>query len=286
MKFRSLIRRVFHVENVHPSSSPIPFRQNDFKCWDTLNSFKIEQRGSFWVLQNYIRANRWFRCDESVTLATASDPTFLDNLPDLVERWRGPISLALYTPRTDFETTLSKIKHLKICGSPLISEFVTFHFYFEGVHRPSIIPHQGSEQLADADQVQKLCSSKHKLNTTNSYRKQRGLPFPINVGRNVARDAATTYFILSSSINFYPSENLIPNFLAMVKKDEYLTRETNRSVFVLPAFEVEEKTNIPSNKTELVSELLLNFNTDKNISSSFEREQSLAQIQRVQFSCI
>lgn len=235
---------------------------------DKVNSLKIEQRGSFWVLQNYIRANRWFRCDESVTLAAVGDPTFLENLSFLVERWKGPISLALYTPRTDFEAALSKIKYLKICGSPLISEFVTFHFYFEGDHRPSDIPREDNGLLTDEDQMQRLCSAaspERQLNTTNLYRKRKGLPFPINVGRNVARNAATTHFILSGGIKFYPSENLIPSFLAMVKRDEYFTRKTNRSVFVLPAFEVEEKTNIPSNKTELVSELslkLTNFETN------------------------
>ncbi len=38
-----------------------------------------------------------------------------------------------------------------------------------------------------------------------SYKESNQLEYPINVARNVAREAANTYFIFSSDIELYPS---------------------------------------------------------------------------------
>lgn len=45
------------------------------------------QRGDFWVLRNYVRADHGpLRCYETVTYTTHADYTFLDNLVPLLER--------------------------------------------------------------------------------------------------------------------------------------------------------------------------------------------------------
>lgn len=45
------------------------------------------QRGDFWVLKNYIRAEHGeLRCFQTVTYTTHADYTFLDNLIPLLER--------------------------------------------------------------------------------------------------------------------------------------------------------------------------------------------------------
>ena len=46
-------------------------------------------RGDHWVLYNYIRATKTFSCNESITLTTNCDPTYLDNLEPLIKRY-GP----------------------------------------------------------------------------------------------------------------------------------------------------------------------------------------------------
>lgn len=46
-----------------------------------------EQRGDFWVLKNYIRAEHGeLKCFETITYTTHADYTFLDNLVPLLER--------------------------------------------------------------------------------------------------------------------------------------------------------------------------------------------------------
>jgi beta-1,4-glucuronyltransferase 1 len=72
------------------------------------------------------------------------------------------------------------------------------------------------------------------INDTERYTKSKNLTYPVNVGRNVARDAALTHFILASDIELYPSPNLPEKFLKMVAKmsDEALSkpRWVNESV--------------------------------------------------------
>ena len=47
-----------------------------------------QQRGDYWVLENYLPAMMSFRCDESITFATHGEYTFLDNLGPITSRWQ------------------------------------------------------------------------------------------------------------------------------------------------------------------------------------------------------
>lgn len=106
------------------------------RCMDIDLQPSIKQRGNYWVLYNYVQAEKTFHCYESITYTTQSDYTFLDNLIPLVDRWKGPISVALYAPGEDFHVTVDSIAYLRNCETPLIKKFVTFHIFFEGEHIP------------------------------------------------------------------------------------------------------------------------------------------------------
>lgn len=106
------------------------------RCMDVDLQPAIKQRGNFWVLYNYVLAEKTFHCYESVTYTTQSDYSFLDNLIPLVERWKGPISVALYAPGEDFHVTVDSIAYLRNCETPLIKKYVTFHIFFEAEHTP------------------------------------------------------------------------------------------------------------------------------------------------------
>uniref|UniRef100_A0A336MEP2 CSON000498 protein n=1 Tax=Culicoides sonorensis TaxID=179676 RepID=A0A336MEP2_CULSO len=108
-------------------------------CNNKKNDFRIERRGSYWVLKNYIPAKFVPKCYESVTYTTHADFTFLDNLIGLVKRWLAPISVAVYAPGTDFQIALKSVMYLRNCAKefPLIRKFVTFHFYLDRNHTPN-----------------------------------------------------------------------------------------------------------------------------------------------------
>lgn len=106
------------------------------KCLDKPLLFKTQQRGDYWVLYNYIQAERTFKCHESITYTTHADYSFMDNLVPLLERWQGPVSIALHAPGTDFKNTLDSIAYLRDCTDSLVKELVTFHIYFSTKHVP------------------------------------------------------------------------------------------------------------------------------------------------------
>ncbi|KAL4703562.1 hypothetical protein ACJJTC_006121 [Scirpophaga incertulas] len=90
-----------------------------------------------------------------------------------------------------------------------------------------------------------------------SYRKEHNMIYPINVGRNVARNASRTNYFIVSDIEMVPSAGLAPKFLTMVRK---LMGDKKRdegcifakTVFVVPLFEVERGEEIPHDKDTLV----------------------------------
>lgn len=58
------------------------------KCYDKPYEPETLQRGDFWVLKNYVRAEHGeLKCHESITYTTHADYTFLDNLIPLLERY-------------------------------------------------------------------------------------------------------------------------------------------------------------------------------------------------------
>ncbi|XP_028159551.1 uncharacterized protein LOC114352229 [Ostrinia furnacalis] len=90
-----------------------------------------------------------------------------------------------------------------------------------------------------------------------TYRREYNMIYPINVGRNVARNASRTNYFIVSDIEMVPSDGLAPKFLTMVRK---LMGDKKRdegcifakAVFVVPLFEVERGEEIPRDKDTLV----------------------------------
>ncbi|XP_022836267.1 uncharacterized protein LOC111363653, partial [Spodoptera litura] len=86
-----------------------------------------------------------------------------------------------------------------------------------------------------------------------TYRKNTLMTYPINVGRNVARNASMTNYFLVSDIEMVPSNGLAPKFLKMLRKLMGNQRRDSgcvflKTVFVVPLFEVERGEVIPRNK--------------------------------------
>lgn len=52
------------------------------------------------------------------------------------------------------------------------------------------------------------------------YKTQKKLLYPVNVGRNIARDAALTHFMLASDIELYTNPGFVRKFLEMIARNE------------------------------------------------------------------
>ncbi|KAM3965983.1 beta-1,4-glucuronyltransferase 1 [Aphomia sociella] len=100
------------------------------------------------------------------------------------------------------------------------------------------------------------CSGLESFDIT-TFRRENNMIYPINVGRNVARNAARTNYFIVSDIEMVPSDGLAPKFLTMVRK---LMGDKKRddgcifakTVFVVPLFEVEKGEEMPRDKDTLI----------------------------------
>ena len=230
------------------------------KCHDKNVEPRTAQRSDFWVLYNYVPASRKFRCHETITYTTHADYTFLDNLDPLLERWQGPVSLAIHAPGTDFAPTLEAIRYARDCMSPLISELVTFHIFFGTRHVPKHVP-LSSVVLAESANCS-LPAPWINVTSAQLYKTKAKILYPVNIGRNIARESANTHFILPSDIELYPSPGLIQNFLDMISRQDPPLLHRNPKVFPLPIFELEKGVELPVNKTQLVCITILIFLLD------------------------
>lgn len=75
------------------------------------------------------------------------------------------------------------------------------------------------------------------------------------MGRNIARDAAQTHFVLASDIELYPNPGFIDMFLRMVAHPVYRSTLDRPGVYVLPIFEVTDVSPVPEDKVELLGML-------------------------------
>lgn len=65
------------------------------------------------------------------------------------------------------------------------------------------------------------------VSSSQLYKTQKKLLYPVNVGRNIARDAAMTHFILASDIELYPNPGLVHKFLEMIVRNEPVLQRKN-----------------------------------------------------------
>ncbi|KAF7994923.1 hypothetical protein HCN44_004395 [Aphidius gifuensis] len=229
--------------------------QDAIGCKDKNLDSRVSQRGDYWVLYNYVPMTVSVKCWETITYTTHADFTFLDNLEPLLERWRAPVSIAMYTPGTDIQPTIEAIKYLRNCASPLVAQLVTFHLFFSSKHVPKSIPSR-EKILSDSYNCSAVAPWLNSLYTTKMYKNEKKLLYPVNVGRNIARETAVTHYVLASDIELYPSPDLPSRFLEMIRqRDQPELLKPNPKVFVLPIFEVDEKSKPPKNKTLLLKML-------------------------------
>ena len=53
-----------------------------------------------------------------------------------------------------------------------------------------------------------FAGSKYPTKKFMSYRSLNNLTYPVNVGRNIARQSATSHFVFASDIELYPNSGI------------------------------------------------------------------------------
>lgn len=140
---------------------------------------------------------------------------------DYFGRWKAPVGMSLFAPGTDFKPTIDSIRYLRDCtgeDGELLKKFMTFHIFFHADHIPLTVPSAESllQKAFECPESPPYKSFEHE----KMFKTLKHLTYPINVGRNVARDAAITHFVFPSDIELYPSLNVVPKFLEMIARNE------------------------------------------------------------------
>ncbi|KXJ83970.1 hypothetical protein RP20_CCG025124 [Aedes albopictus] len=212
---------------------------------------QIETRGDFYVLKNFIKPKRPPpECHESITYTTHGDYRFLDNVIPLLERWQGPLSLAVYAPGEEFGIAVESLRYLIYCDrqSYLMDEHASVHLYFDFERMPP----KPIDFYKDLLRTPLDCPSENASTYLPSLENPSNHTYPVNVGRNIARDAARTHFVLPSDIELYPNPGFIEMFLKMMAQPVYRYTLKTPSVYVLPVFEVADSSPVPEDKIELL----------------------------------
>lgn len=252
MRHTKNIANVTNDENTYYDEEETKNLLDDYFTCDSIPKYKyIVQRGQYYAIFNFVQAEKEVGCTETITLTAPGDYRFLDNVAPLVERWRGPVSIALYAPGHDFYTTLQAIAYVRQCENRLIKDLVSFHVFFDINHVP--IP-RNETHILDTYTDTYNCSIPppwETLTDLDMYKTNNSLLYPINTARNIAKLAARTYFQFPSDIELYPTRNFIQLFLNFVKNNLNLFGQDSKNVFVLPIFEIFEDQAVPENKTAL-----------------------------------
>lgn len=91
----------------------------------------------------------------------------------------------------------------------------------------------------------------YNVNSNKTYKSEKGLLYPVNVGRNIARDNAQTHFVFANDIELYPSRDFTENFFKMISENPQYLLNKDPKVFVFPIFEVKADEEVPEDKIHL-----------------------------------
>ncbi|XP_043289083.1 beta-1,4-glucuronyltransferase 1-like [Venturia canescens] len=187
-----------------------------------------------------------FHLARDLALCTHATADQVYHVVELATRWEGPISLAVFAPGFDAGLAVTLLERACRCEPQMAK--VTVHLVFPVGRPPVLSPLVRRVSFGDC------AASDLQFKKSDTERKKRGMRYPINVARNVARSLSPGKRVLVSDIELLPSERLASGFLRMINTRR-LPVPTDRTdlVFVVPIFEIDARERAPRNKTQLVA---------------------------------
>lgn len=161
----------------------------------------------FKVLYNVIKGRFSINASVPVTYATHITADFTNYIAEIARSWEGPISVAAFVPDADAELVGKQLLHLCYCLQDMSK--VSVHFVFPTNETPFYL----SISATTIDPVDCVIS---EIPKQESYRTLKNLVYPVNVCRNVAKNAASTHYVLVSDVQLIPSDRLASQFLEMI----------------------------------------------------------------------
>lgn len=210
--------------------------------YDKSRDFKISMFNSF--------GPSW-PSHQLLCLASQASVDRLHHLVELVDRWSGPISLAVFTPGAERLVADRFISFLSKCYPQVLAK-VALHTVHPANHPEVLNDSPDNSTIECFHPKQILNSLLEDLNQNETRRNWRETyPYPQNLLRNVAKSGCpSTYTII-------PDIDMIPGHKHMFQDlEKFLDKPQNcsRCAYVVPTYEVKNEANaLPSSKRELLA---------------------------------
>lgn len=190
-----------------------------------------------------------------ITLVSQCSIDNLHYIPDLVHRWRGPTSVAIFAPGADAINAIYGIDVLRRCDS-IVKQFVTFHILYPTALKPIAMPHQSELNF---DECELALEGLKKLQKKGNYQRDDLLKYPQNSLRNLARDRLDTKLFYLVDIDTIPAAGLRDEFNKYARKNNFYDKTNELVAFITPAFEIQRDKTYPKDKREI-----LHYEKNKN----------------------
>uniref|UniRef100_A0A2C9MAL4 Beta-1,4-glucuronyltransferase 1 n=1 Tax=Biomphalaria glabrata TaxID=6526 RepID=A0A2C9MAL4_BIOGL len=184
------------------------------------NSYRFDKSGTYHVLDNFLTSEHVVlgRGEYDVSIATHSSSGNLAHLVELSERWRGPISVSVFTFDDDFAQTVSSLVHYHFCNDH-IYRHVSFHLVYPISRAPKHLDALSQMTLSCVDYAHAHLVVAPIPSLPNYANKD--LDYPNNLLRNLAINYALTPYIFMVDVDMVPSENLRVQFHSLMTSDNH-----------------------------------------------------------------
>ncbi|KAL8590087.1 hypothetical protein ACOMHN_034318 [Nucella lapillus] len=210
------------------------------------NSYRLDKSGTYHVIDNFVTSEHVvLENAHDITLVTQCSSSHLHHLVEMSERWKGPVSVAVFTYDDDFAHTVDAILHHHFC-SDSVFKYVTFHLVFPISRTPKDL---GS--AAKAAETRLTCSQPPRVPAHANYAIE-GIEYPHNVLRNLAINYVQTRYVFVVDVDMLPSEDLHPLFQKFLARLESRNGTSLKTAYVVPSFELKQGSSVPSSKEDLL----------------------------------
>ncbi|KAG7157100.1 Beta-1-4-glucuronyltransferase 1-like 4 [Homarus americanus] len=218
----------------------------------------LDGSGEFRVSTGVVRGTEGGQGEEQeaatqgLTLVTQCSFTRLQRLPPLASHWQGPISIAVFALSGEVQAVVQTFHLLRKCY-PEVRANVTFSLVFplNSPTSPHLTP------TTDATPCDRIFSSARQPNYDF-----KGVQYPNNLLRNVARKATITRLMMVVDIDMIPGEGLHDAFVSYAGRQGLFGENSGeeKTVWVVPRYTDypawEKKSEVKAGKVEPLYEVL------------------------------
>jgi len=220
---------------------------------------QVQQWGEYEVIMNFgSKQNSRNQVKQKrpidITLVTQCSVNNLHYIVESLQRWDGPISVAVLGAKDHFLDAKFGAKSLSECYS---SANISFHIVFPYKHKPTFSD-KAVEIWANYYKIKnKTARCDHLLAVLHSITGLNyafgEIAYPHNTLRNVAKRGVISTHMLLLDVDVMPSANIRKSFLedVVLSSDKSQSVKNDKIVYITPVFEIEIDAKMPRMKSEL-----------------------------------